>query len=188
MNREEFEKVLKDFETQVKKKLPSMINSSLVNKGNREYEAAFNHHVDMLQRTRKELLKDLSKVAKHEQKVRYFNTIYNMDSQLRGMSNKDAHQRHLQFRRHRMAAPVVYDIGEGPEQGDLLNIDEEGVLLKTAEKVSVDREIRVSVSGKQMRGKAMWSLTDDSGNVETGVKFVEASEDFLKEVREQLKG
>lgn len=187
MNREEFEKTLKDFETQVKKRLPAMINSFLVNKGNREYEASFNHLVDMLQRTRKELLKDLSKVAKHEQKVRYFNAIYNMDSQLRSMGNKDAHQRHLKFRRHRMSAPVVYDIGTGPEEGDLLNVDEEGILLKTAEKVSVDHEVRILVSGKQARGKAIWSLKDDSGNVETGVKFLEASEDFLQEVRRQLK-
>ena len=187
MNKEEFEKALTDFEVQVKKRLPAMMNSYLLNKGNREYETAFNHLIDTLQRTRKEILKDLSKVARHAQKVRYFNAIYNLDSQLRGMENKGAHQRRLKFRRRRMAAPVVYDIGKGPEKGDLLNIDEDGILLKTTEKVSVDREVRVSVSGKQARGKAMWSMMDDSGAAETGIKLVEASEDFLKEIKEKLK-
>ena len=75
----------------------------------------------------------------------------------------------------------------GPEQGDLLNIAEEGALLKTAEKISVDREIRITIDGKQARGKAMWSLADESGNVETGVRFLEVSEDFLKEIKEKLK-
>lgn len=187
MNREEFQKVLKDFEVQIRKRLPAMINSYLANRGNREYEAAFNHLIDTLQRTRKELLKDLSKVARHEQKLRYFNAIYNLDSQLRSMGNKDVRQKHLRFRRRRLAAPVVYDIGEGPEQGGLLNVAEEGILLKTAEKVPVDREIRVLVCGKKARGKAIWSLADESGNVETGVRFLEVSEDFLKEIKEKLK-
>jgi hypothetical protein len=187
MNREEFEKALRDFEVQVKKKLPGMINTYLMNRNNREFEMSFTHLLEMLQKTRRELLKHVSSVARHEQKVRYFNAIYNLDSQLRSMGNKESHQRHLKFRRRRMTEPVVYDIGEGPETGDLLNIDEEWLLLKTAEKVSPDREIRVSISGKQARGKAMWSVVDDSGNAETGVKFVEAPEDFLKEIREKFK-
>ncbi len=187
MNREEFETVLKDFETQVKKKLPSMINSYLANKGNREYEASFNHLVDTLQRIRKTLLKDVSRAARHEQKLRYFNTVYNMDSQLRSMGNKESFQRHLKFRRHRMTAPIVYDIGQGPEDGDLLNMDEDGLLLKTQEKVSVDREVQVSVSGKRASGKAVWSLVDDSGGVETGIRLTEAPKDFVKEIEKILR-
>lgn len=187
MTREEFEVILKDFETQVKKRLPSIINSYLVNKGNREYEASYKHLINMLQKQKKTLLKDVSKVARHEQKIRYFNTIYNMDSQLRSMENKDTLQQHLKFRRHRMSAPVVYDIGEGPENGDLLNADGEGLLLKTQEKVSLDKEVRVSVSGKKARGKAIWSLVDDAGNVETGIKLTEAPDDFLQEVKQRLK-
>ncbi|MFY9399454.1 MAG: hypothetical protein WAR22_13930 [Desulfomonilia bacterium] len=187
MNREEFEKALRDFEIQVKKKLPGMINTYLMNRGNREFEIAFTHLLEMLQKTRRELLKDVSKVARHEQKVRYFNAVYNLDSQLRSMGNKELRQKHLKFRRRRMAEPVVYDIGEGPETGDLLNVDEEWLLIKTAEKVSPDKEIKVSISGKQARGKAMWSVADDSGSAETGVRFVEVSEEFLKEIREKLK-
>lgn len=187
MDRDEFESALRDFEMQVKKKLPSMINSFLVNKGNREFEASFKHLIETLQRLRKSLLKDVSKAARHEQRIRYFNSVYNMDSQLRSMDNKESLKRHLQFRRHRMTAPIVYDIGEGPENGDLLNVDEEGLLLKTQEKVSVDQEVWVSVSGKKARGKTRWSLVDDSGNVETGVKLVEAPEDFVKEIKRVLK-
>ncbi|MRR14455.1 hypothetical protein EG833_03310 [archaeon] len=164
-----------------------MINSYLINKGNREYEASFKHLIDVLQRQRKVLLKYVSKVARHEQKVRYFNAIYNMDSQLRSMDNKDALQKHLKFRHHRMGTPVVYDIGEGPEKGDILNVDGDGLLLKTQEKVTKDHEVCVSVSGKSARGKVRWSLVDDSGAVETGVKLVEVSDEFLDEVKQHLK-
>lgn len=187
MNREEFERSLKEFEITIRKRLPSMINIYLANRGNREQETAFNHMVETLQRQKKVLLKDVSKVARHDQRIRYFNAVYNMDSQLRSMNNKDAHQRHMKFRRHRISAPVVYDIGEGPETGDLLNVSEEGILLKTMEKISADHEVRMSVSGKTARGKTMWSISDSSGQAETGVRLVETSEDFLKELKKQLK-
>ncbi|MBN2297563.1 MAG: hypothetical protein JXM72_03160 [Deltaproteobacteria bacterium] len=187
MNREEFEHSLKEFEITIRKRLPSMINIYLANRGNREQETAFNHLVETLQRQKKVLLKDVSKVARHEQKVRYFNAMYNMDSQLRSMNNKDAHQKHMKFRHHRISAPLVYDIGEGPETGDLLNVSEDGILLKTMEKISADHEVKMSVSGKTARGKAMWSITDSSGQAETGVKLMETSEDFLKELKKQLK-
>lgn len=192
MTREEFEWALKDFETQVKKKLPSMINTYLANRGNREFEAAYTHLVETLQRQRKTLLKDLSKVAKLEQKIRYFNAIYNMDSQLRSMGNRDALKQQMKLRQRRIHAPVVYDIGGGPEEGDLLNVQDEGILLGTAEKVSPDHEVKVSIAGKKARGKAMWSIPDDSGQVETGVRLLNPSDDFLEEVKkilgERLKG
>ena len=187
MTREEFETMLKDFELQIKKRLPSMINTCLANKGNREYEAAFKHLLDTLQRQRKELLKNVSKVARHEQKIKYFNTIYNMDSQLRSMDNKDAFQQHLKFRRHKTAVPVVYDIGLGPEDGNLLNADDENLLLKTREKVRSDKDVKISLDGKTARGKAVWSIKDASGSVEPGVKIIEATDDFLKEIKLKLK-
>ncbi len=186
MTREEFEWALKDFETQVKKKLPSMINTYLANRGNREFEAAYTHLVETLQRQRKTLLKDLSKVAKLEQKIRYFNAIYNMDSQLRSMGNRDALKQQMKLRQRRIHAPVVYDIGGGPEEGDLLNVQNEGILLGTAEKVSPDHEVKVSIAGKKARGKAMWSIPDDSGQVETGVRLLNPSDDFLEEVKKIL--
>lgn len=187
MNREAFELALKEFETTIKKRLPSMINIYLSNRGNREQEVAFNHLVETLQRQRKELLRHVSRVARAEQKVRYFNAVYNLDSQLRSMTNKDAHQKHMKFRRHRISAPVVYDTGEGPKAGDLLNIDGDGILLKTAEKISADREVKVSVSGKVARGKALWSIPDNTGGAETGVKLVESPDEFMKELDRHVK-
>lgn len=186
MSREAFEQALKEFETSIRKRLPSMINIYLANRGNREQETAFNHLIDTLQRQKKVLLKDVSKVARPAQKIRFFNAVYNMDSQLRSMNNKDARQKHMRFRRHRINTPVVYDIGEGPETGDLLNIDENGILLKTSEKVSPDQEVKVSVSGKTARGKAVWSIPDSSGGAETGVKLMETTDDFVKEIKKHI--
>ncbi len=186
MTRDEFETALSEFESQLKKKLPSMINTYLANRRNREYEAAFNHLVETLQRQRKTLLRDLSRVARLQQKVRYFNAIYNMDSQLRSMNNRDARSEQVKMRRHRLHAPVVYDIGEGPENGEILNVADGGLLLETSEKVSIDHEVKVTISGKRARGKAMWSIPDKSGQVETGVKLLNPSEDFLDEVKKIL--
>ena len=188
MTREEFEIALKDFESQVKKKLPSMINSYLMNKGNREFEAAYTHLIETMNRQRKALLKDLTKVARIEQKTRYFNAIYNMDSQLRSMGNRDALKQQAKLRHHRVHTPVVYDLGTGPEEGDLLNADDAGLLLETSEKVSIDHEVRINLAGKKARGKAMWSIPDDSGHMETGVKLLNASDEFMKELKKILVG
>jgi hypothetical protein len=187
MTREEFEISLKEFESQIKKKLPSMINSYLMNRGNREFEAAFTHLVETLGRQRKNLLKDLTKVARLEQKTRYFNATNNMDSQLRSMGNRDALKQQTKLRQHRIHAPLVYDLGAGPEDGDLLNADEVGVLLETMEKVSIDHEVRINLAGKKARGKAMWSIPDETGRMETGVKLLNPSEDFLEELKKIIK-
>ena len=187
MTREEFEISLKEFESQIKKKLPSMINSYLINRGNREFEAAFTHLVETLGRQRKNLLKDLTKVARLEQKTRYFNATYNMDSQLRSMGNRDALKQQAKLRQHRVHAPLVYDLGAGPEEGDLLNADDAGVLLETIEKVSIDHEVRINLAGKKARGKAMWSIPDETGRMETGVKLLNPSEDFLEELKKIIR-
>jgi hypothetical protein len=186
MTRDEFEAALSEFESQLKKKLPSMINTYLANRRNREYEAAFNHLIETLQRQRKALLRDLSRVARLQQKVRYFNAIYNMDSQLRSMNNREARTEQVRMRRRRFHAPVVYDIGEGPENGEILNVAEGGLLLETSDKVSLDHEVKVSISGKKARGKALWSIPDKTGHVETGVKLLNPSEDFMDEVKKIL--
>jgi len=187
MTREEFEISLKEFESQIKKKLPSMINSYLINRGNREFEAAFTHLVETLGRQRKNLLKDLTKVARLEQKTRYFNATNNMDSQLRSMGNRDALKQQAKLRQHRVHAPLVYDLGAGPEEGDLLNADDAGVLLETMEKVSIDHEVRINLAGKKARGKAMWSIPDETGRMETGVKLLNPSEDFLEELKKIIR-
>jgi hypothetical protein len=187
MTREEFEISLKEFESQIKKKLPSMINSYLINRGNREFEAAFTHLVETLGRQRKNLLKDLTKVARLEQKTRYFNATNNMDSQLRSMGNRDALKQQAKLRQHRVHAPLVYDLGAGPEEGDLLNADDAGVLLETMEKVSIDHEVRINLAGKKARGKAMWSIPDETGRMETGVKLLNPSEDFMEEIKKIIR-
>jgi hypothetical protein len=187
MTREEFEISLKEFESQIKKKLPSMINSYLINRGNREFEAAFTHLVETLGRQRKNLLKDLTKVARLEQKTRYFNATNNMDSQLRSMGNRDALKQQAKLRQHRVHAPLVYDLGAGPEEGDLLNADDAGVLLETMEKVSIDHEVRINLAGKKARGKAMWSIPDETGRMETGIKLINASEDFMEELKKIIR-
>ncbi|MGC9324646.1 MAG: hypothetical protein ACP5G0_07860 [Desulfomonilia bacterium] len=186
MTREEFEIALREFETQIRRRLPSMINVYLANRGNREQEAAFTFLMESLNRQRKMLHRDLPKVARQEQKTRFFNAVYTMDSQFRSMHNKESLQQQMKLRRHRIHAPAVYDIGTGPEEGDILNVNEDGVLLKTAEKVSVDREVRLSVSGKNARGKAIWSISCPSGEVETGVKLIDISEEFLDEIKKLI--
>jgi len=187
MTREEFEITLREFESQIKKKLPSMINSYLMNRGNREFEAAFTHLVETLGRQRKNLLKDLTKVARLEQKTRYFNATYNMDSQLRSMGNRDALKQQTKLRQHRVHAPLIYDLGAGPEDGDLLNADDAGILLETTEKVSIDHEVRINLAGKKARGKAMWSIPDETGRMETGVKLLNPTEDFMDELKKIIR-
>jgi len=187
MTREEFEFLLKEFESQIKKKLPSMINNFLINRGNREFETAYNYFIEALERQRKNLLKDLTKVAKLEQKTRFFNAVYNMDSQLRSMDKRENFKQQAKLRKHYVHVPLVYDLGTGPEEGDLLNADDVGVLLETAEKVSIDHEVRIDLGGKKARGKAMWSLPDETGRIETGVKLLNPTDDFKEEVKKILK-
>lgn len=182
MDRQEFESTLKDFEYSVQRRLPSMINITLANRGNREQETAFNHFIETLKRQRTVLLKDLTRVAKPAQKIRYFNIVYNMDSQLRSMGNRDVLKEKIKMRRHTMEAPIVYDIGQGPEDGELLNIFPEGVLLKTTEKVDMDHEIKITVAGKSAQGRAMWSIPGDNGLVETGVKLIDIPADLAQEL------
>jgi hypothetical protein len=59
--------------------------------------------------------------------------------------------------------------------------------LETTEKVSIDHEVRINLSGKKARGKAMWSIPDDTGRMETGVRLVNPSDDFMEEVKKILK-
>lgn len=182
MDRQEFENTLKDFEINVLKRLPSMINITLTNRGNREQETSFNHFIETLKRQRTMLLKDIPKLAKPPQKIRYFNVVYNMDSQLRSMGNRDVLKDRMRMRRHALKAPIIYDIGKGPEDGELLNVFENGVLLKTTEKVSIDHEVMITISGKSAKGKAIWSIPAKEGNVETGVRLIDIPDDLIDEL------
>jgi hypothetical protein len=103
------------------------------------------------------------------------------------MGNRDALKQQAKLRQHRVHAPLVYDLGAGPEEGDLLNADDAGVLLETMEKVSIDHEVRINLAGKKARGKAMWSIPDETGRMETGVKLLNPSEDFLEEIKKIIR-
>ncbi|MEA3222734.1 MAG: hypothetical protein U9P49_06175 [Thermodesulfobacteriota bacterium] len=185
MTREEFEKQLVEFETLVRKRLTAIINITIANRGNRDQELAFRQFIDKIQRHRKGLLRELSRVARQGQKARYFNATYSMDSQLRSMSKKEEIQTRARLRYHRIKAPVVYDIGSGPEEGKVLNISDDEILLKTAEEVPTDQGIKISISGKEARGKALRSSHTTDGNIETEVKLESPSSELLEKLKRQ---
>jgi len=182
MNRQEFEKALKVFETEVKKRLPSMINITLANRGSREHEFAFRQFIEGLERQRRALLKAVTKVARHAQKLRFMNAGYNMDSQLRSMEGKEAFKRHMRTRHKTIEAPVLYDAGSGPKEGRILNITDDGMLLKTSDKIAPNQELKVSLSGKDAKAKAVWSLTTDDGGSETELRLIDVAKDLIKEL------
>ena len=47
--------------------------------------------------------------------------------------------------------------------------------------------MKISIAGKTAKGKALWSIKDVSGSVETGVKITDATDEFLKEIKSKLK-
>ncbi len=186
MNKDEFERSLVDFEAKIRKRLPSVIGAHLANKGNRDFEASFTHLVEALDRQRRLLLQDLSRVARLEQRVRYFNAVSAMDAQLRSMGNREALKDQLRLRRRRVRVPVVYDLGSGPESGELLNAQGLGVVIETSGKVPVESEITIELQGKKARGRAMWSVAGRCGPAETGVALVSPSEEFVEEVERHI--
>jgi hypothetical protein len=186
MTPQEFENALKDFELNVQKRMPSMVNVYLANRGVREHETTFNHFIENLKRQRAVILRDIPRLAKPAQKIRYFNTVYNMDSQLRSMGNRDILKDRMRKRRHTMEAPVNYDIGQGPEAGTLINVFDDGVLLKTSHKVALDHEVVVMMSGCSVRGKAVWSIASENGNAETGVKLIDVPQELITELNKLM--
>jgi len=188
MTAQEFENALREFEINVQKRMPSMVNVYLANRGVREHETTFNHFIETLKRQRASLLKDVPRIAKPAQKIRYFNTVYNMDSQLRSMGNRDVLKDRLKKRRHTIEAPVDYDVGQGPETGTLINVFDDGVLLKTSRKVALDHEVVVMIAGAQARGRAMWSIPADNGNVETGIKLIDIPQELAAELNKFMEG
>jgi len=188
MTAQEFESALKEFEINVQKRMPSMVNVYLANRGVREHETTFNHFIENLKRQRAVLLRDLPRLAKPAQKIRYFNTVYNMDSQLRSMGNRNVLKDRMRKRRHTMEAQVAYDIGQGPEAGTLVNVFDDGVLLKTSHKVALDHEVVVMIAGACGRGKAVWSIPADNGNVETGIKLIDVPQELAAELNKFMEG
>ena len=107
MNNNEFDHAIDDFEEQVRRRLPAMINVQLAHRGNREQEVAFQHFVDGLKRQRKNLLRELGGYSRQSQKISYFNATYNMDSQLRSMENRAIFREKIRAHHLRSDAPLA---------------------------------------------------------------------------------
>ncbi len=174
MEKEEFEKALLEFEKLVRKKLPAMINMTMAAKGNRELQNNFNFFIESIKRMRTSITRELERVARPAQRMRFFNTINTMESLLRAMYGRNSIQERLKQKQHKIHEHVTYNSGQGSVDGEILNVFEDGVLLKTFEKMPVDKEIDVALSdGRNVHGKVIWSILEDDGSVETGVKLNE---------------
>ena len=175
MEKEEFEKALVEFEKLVRKKLPAMINMTMASKGNRELQNNFNFFIESLKRMRTSITRELERVARPAQRMRFFNTINTMESLLRAMYGRNSIQERLKQKQHKIHEHVTYNSGQGSVDGEILNVFEDGVLLKTFEKMPLEKEIDVTLSdGRNVHGKVIWSIIEDDGSVETGVKLNEA--------------
>lgn len=187
MDKEEFEKQLLEFEKNVRKKLPALINSSMALKGNREVQASFTYFLDNLRRLKSLINRDLEKYARPAQRMRFFNTINTMESLLRAMSGRNNIQERLRQKQHKISEHIEYDAGQGHKDGELLNIFEDGVLLKTSEKMNIDRELDVSLKdGRHLHGKVIWSVIEEDGSVETGIKLDDISSDLDEELHQLI--
>jgi hypothetical protein len=176
MEKEEFEKALVEFEKLVRKKLPAMINMTMAAKGNRELQNNFNYFIETLKRMRTSITRELERVARPAQRMRFFNTINTMESLLRAMYGRNTIQERLKQKQHKINEHVTYNSGQGFVDGEILNVFEDGVLLKTFEKMPFDKEIDVTLGdGRSVQGKVIWSITEEDGSVETGVKLNEVS-------------
>jgi hypothetical protein len=176
MEKEEFEKALVEFEKLVRKKLPAMINMTMAAKGNRELQNNFNYFIETLKRMRTSITRELERVARPAQRMRFFNTINTMESLLRAMYGRNTIQERLKQKQHKINEHVTYNSGQGSVDGEILNVFKDGILLKTSEKMSVDKEIDVKLGdGRNVQGKVIWSITEEDGSVETGVKLNEVT-------------
>lgn len=176
MEKEEFEKALVEFEKLVRKKLPAMINMTIAAKGNRELQNNFNYFIETLKRMRTSITRELEKVARPAQRMRFFNTVNTMESLLRAMYGRNTIQERLKQKQHKIHEQVTYNAGQGSIDGEILNIFEEGVLLKTFEKMPLEKEINITLGdGRNVHGKVIWSVPEEDGSVETGVKLNEVS-------------
>ncbi len=190
MDRHELENALKDFEMQVRKRLPSMINITLANRGSREHEFNFRQFIETLKKKRRTLMKESSKIGRHEQKTRFLNASYSMDSQLKSMEGKEAFKKRVRMRHRRLEAPVVYDAGSGPKVGKVLSVQDDSMLLETLENVPLNKEINIKVSGRDTRGRVVRSLPSADKQVrEIEIKLTEAQshEEIMKELSDIMK-
>jgi hypothetical protein len=176
MEKEEFEKTLVEFEKLVRKKLPAMINMTIATKGNREMQNNFNYFIETLKRMRTSITRELEKVARPAQRMRFFNTVNTMESLLRAMYGRNNIQERLKQKQHKIHEHVTYSSGQGLVDSELLNVFEDGVLLKTFEKMPLEKEINITLGdGRNVHGKVIWSIPEKDGSIETGVKLNEVS-------------
>ncbi len=176
MEKDEFEKTLVEFEKLVRKKLPAMINMAMAARGNREIQSNFNFFIETLKRERNTINRDIERVARPAQRMRFFNTINTMESLLRAMQGRNTIQERLRQKQHKIHEHITYNSGQGAFDGELLNVFQDGFLLKTSEKMSVDKEIELILDdGRNVHGKVIWSIPEGDGSVETGVKINDVS-------------
>ncbi len=176
MEKEEFEKSLVEFEKLVRKKLPAMINMAMAARGNREIQSNFNFFIETLKRERNSINRDIERVARPAQRMRFFNTINTMESLLRAMQGRNTIQERLRQKQHTIHEHITYNSGRGAVDGELLNVFQDGLLLKTSERMAVDKEIELILDdGRNVHGKVIWSIPEGDGSVETGVKINDVS-------------
>ncbi len=90
------------------------------------------------------------------EKTRYFNVVYNMDSQLRSMDNRDAFKAQMNSGAAGSMHGGVRPWG-GPEEGES-SMPTMRCAPGDHRKGFRDHEVRISLDGKKARGKAMWSI------------------------------
>jgi hypothetical protein len=187
MEKDEFEKSLEEFEKLVRKKLPAMINMSMAARGNREIQSNFNFFIETLKRERNAITRDIERVARPAQRMRFFNTLNTMESLLRAMQGRNSIQERLRQKQHTMHEHVTYNLGQGSVDGELLNVFQDGFLLKTAEKLVIDKEIELLLSdGRNVHGKVIWSIPEGDGSVETGIKLNDVSSQLDDELHKLI--
>jgi hypothetical protein len=183
MEKEEFEKALLEFEKLVRKKLPAVINMSLATKGNLEMQNNLFFFIETLKRIRTSISRDLERVARPAQRMRFFNTINTMESLLRAMSGRNSIQERIKQKQHKIHEHVTYNSGQGSVDGEILNVFEDGILLKTLEKMPLEKDIDVTLGdGRNIHGRVIWSITENDGSIETGVKLNEVSSTLDEEL------
>jgi len=120
MDKDEFEKQLLEFEKNVRKKLPAMINITMASKGNREVVANFNFFIESLRRSRTAITRDLERYARPAQRMRFFNTINTMESLIRAMYGRNSIQERLRQKKESLSLKPQEALNDSGKNQDAL--------------------------------------------------------------------
>jgi hypothetical protein len=106
-----------------------------------------------------------------------------MESMLRAMSGRNSIQDRLKQKQHKIHEHAAYNAGQDQEDGEILNVFDDGVLMKTHEKLPVDRDLDIILDdGKHVHGKVIWSVKETDGSVETGIKLDNVTSELDEEL------